>query len=152
MNHTAGCGISSEWDEGAGEQRAPRRGQRPDYGCRQRGREPRQRARTVPSHSTIPGDNPHPLRWLGIVFVPYGTVMDLLSWKPTGISGWDWLLIALGLVLDVMYWVQVGANRRSVRVIRPLRPGGVWRDPQPSARRWSGPRRTRAKRKHADLE
>jgi hypothetical protein len=58
---------------------------------------------------------------LGIAFVPYTTVMYMLSWKPTGISGWDWLWIGLGLVLDVMHWVQTAATRKNV----PGYPGGT---------------------------
>jgi len=52
---------------------------------------------------------------LGIVFLPYTTVMFMLVWTPvTGIAGWDWMWIILGLMLDVMKWGQVANNRRSV--------------------------------------
>ena len=43
---------------------------------------------------------------LGIVFLPYTTIMYLLAWSPTGISGWDWLWIVLGLFLDAMHYQQ----------------------------------------------
>ena len=49
---------------------------------------------------------------LGIVFLPYTTVMYMLSWSPTGIVGWDWLWIALGVWLDITHWAQVAANRK----------------------------------------
>lgn len=41
---------------------------------------------------------------LGIIFAPYTTVMYMLVWTPTGISGWDWLWIGLGVLLDIMKW------------------------------------------------
>ena len=41
---------------------------------------------------------------LGIIFAPYTTVMYMLVWSPTGIAGWDWLWIVLGILLDIMKW------------------------------------------------
>ncbi len=49
---------------------------------------------------------------LGIIFLPYTTIMFMLVWSPAGISGWDWLWIILGLFLDAMHYQQVAANRR----------------------------------------
>jgi hypothetical protein len=51
---------------------------------------------------------------LGIIFLPYTTVMYMLVYTPTGIEGWDWMWIILGLLLDVMKWVQVYTNRNRV--------------------------------------
>jgi hypothetical protein len=51
---------------------------------------------------------------LGIVFVPYTTVMYMLVWSPSGIEGWDWLWIALGLFLDASHWSQSYLNRNKV--------------------------------------
>jgi len=51
---------------------------------------------------------------LGIVFLPFTTVMYMLAWKPTGIQGWDWLWILLGLFLDASHYAQMAANRRNV--------------------------------------
>jgi hypothetical protein len=51
---------------------------------------------------------------LGIIFLPYTTVMYLLVWTPTGIAGWDWLWIVLGVALDGMHWAHVVQNRRNV--------------------------------------
>jgi len=50
---------------------------------------------------------------LGIVFLPFTTVMYMLAWKPTGIQGWDWLWILLGLFLDASHYAQMAANRRN---------------------------------------
>jgi hypothetical protein len=50
---------------------------------------------------------------LGIIFLPYTTIMYLLTWTLVGgIEGWDWLWIILGLFLDFMKWSQMIANRR----------------------------------------
>lgn len=50
---------------------------------------------------------------LGIAFLPYTTVMYMLTWSPTGIQGWDWLWILLGLFLDATHYGQMAANRRN---------------------------------------
>ena len=50
---------------------------------------------------------------LGIIFLPYTTVMYMLSWNAvTGITGWDWLWIALGVMLDIMKWSSMVKYRR----------------------------------------
>ena len=52
---------------------------------------------------------------LGLIFLPYTTIMWVLVWSPaTGVSGWDWLWIALGVWLDVMKWSRVLENRRNL--------------------------------------
>jgi hypothetical protein len=51
---------------------------------------------------------------LGIVFLPYTTIMYMLTWAPTGIQGWDWLWILIGLFLDVSAYAQSAANRKQV--------------------------------------
>ena len=52
---------------------------------------------------------------LGIIFLPFTTVMYVLSWNPvTGIQGWDWMWIGLGVLLDIMKWNQIYLNRKHV--------------------------------------
>jgi hypothetical protein len=51
---------------------------------------------------------------LGIIFLPFTTVMYMLVWTATGIQGWDWLWIALGLFLDMAQYQQAAANRDQV--------------------------------------
>ena len=51
---------------------------------------------------------------LGIIFLPYTTIMYMLVWSPSGIEGWDWMWIILGVILDIIKWQQVLANRESV--------------------------------------
>jgi hypothetical protein len=51
---------------------------------------------------------------LGILLLPYTTIMYMLVWSPRGVEGWDWLWIILGLILDVGHWIQVANNRKQV--------------------------------------
>ncbi len=52
---------------------------------------------------------------LGIIALPYTTVMYMLVWTAVGgISGWDWMWIIMGVMLDIMKWSQVVNNRKSV--------------------------------------
>ena len=51
---------------------------------------------------------------LGVIFLPYTTIMYVLVWSPTGVTGWDWLWVALGVLLDVMKWGQIYNNRQEV--------------------------------------
>lgn len=51
---------------------------------------------------------------LGIVFAPYTTIMYMLVYTPNGIEGWDWMWIIMGVILDVMKWGQVAANRNRI--------------------------------------
>jgi hypothetical protein len=67
---------------------------------------------------------------LGIVFAPYTTVMYMLSWNSvTGISGWDWIWIALGVMLDIMKWSSTINSRKKV----PGYPQDEPASPQPVA-------------------
>jgi hypothetical protein len=49
---------------------------------------------------------------LGIIFLPYTTVMYLLVWSPGGIQGWDWIWIILGVLLDIMKWSSMIKYRK----------------------------------------
>ena len=49
---------------------------------------------------------------LGVIFIPYTTIMYVLVWNG-GISGWDWLWVGLGLILDIMKWGQIYENRNA---------------------------------------
>ena len=51
---------------------------------------------------------------LGIAFLPFTTIMYMLVWTPTGVQGWDWLWIILGLFLDFTQYAQSAANRKNV--------------------------------------
>jgi hypothetical protein len=38
---------------------------------------------------------------LGIVFLPFTTLMYVLLWQPGGLIGWDWLWLGLALLIDI---------------------------------------------------
>ena len=42
---------------------------------------------------------------LGIVVAPYATLFYVLAWSPVGgVSGWGWVFVASGLLLDAAHW------------------------------------------------
>ena len=54
---------------------------------------------------------------LGIIFLPFTTIMYMLAWQPAGpgganIEGWDWMWILLGLILDISKWMGLWGNRQ----------------------------------------
>jgi hypothetical protein len=49
---------------------------------------------------------------LGIIFLPYTTVMYILIWSPAGLSGFDWVWLGLGVLLDAMKWSQMAHSRQ----------------------------------------
>jgi hypothetical protein len=52
---------------------------------------------------------------LGIIFLPYATVMYMLTWQaPDGVTGWGWLWVILGVLLDVMQWGSVYERRKEI--------------------------------------
>lgn len=52
---------------------------------------------------------------LGLIFLPYTTIMYVLVLNPVGgVHGWDWLWIALGVWLDFMKWSRIAQNRQNI--------------------------------------
>jgi hypothetical protein len=54
---------------------------------------------------------------LGIIFLPFTTIMYMLVWQPLApggghIDGWDWMWILLGFLLDVSKWAGLWGNRQ----------------------------------------
>jgi hypothetical protein len=50
---------------------------------------------------------------LGLLVAPWTTLMYLLAWSPVGaVSGAEWLLVALGVVLDVATYAARSAQSR----------------------------------------
>ena len=47
--------------------------------------------------------------------MPYTTIRCVLVWNPaTGVTGWDWLWVLLGVGLDIMKWGQIINKRKEV--------------------------------------
>ena len=50
---------------------------------------------------------------LGWIFAPYTTIFYVLVWNPvTGVSGWDWVWVGLGVLLDLMKWGSIVNSRK----------------------------------------
>lgn len=64
---------------------------------------------------------------LGIIFLPYTTVMYMLSWSVAdgGVTGWGWLWVILGVLLDLMQWGAVYERRREIPVVSDYAGGGA---------------------------
>lgn len=70
---------------------------------------------------------------LGLIFLPYTTIMYVLVWNPvTGVHGWDWLWIGLGVWLDVMKWGRIVENRKNIPGVAPESPEPVSASPAPA--------------------
>jgi hypothetical protein len=42
---------------------------------------------------------------LGVIFLPFTTIMYVLLWTPgIGLTGWDWMWLILAAVCDVMHY------------------------------------------------
>jgi hypothetical protein len=52
---------------------------------------------------------------LGIIFLPFTTLIYVLLWEPrTGVTGSDWLWIALAVLLDLAHWSASASQRNAV--------------------------------------
>jgi hypothetical protein len=58
---------------------------------------------------------------LGILFAPYTAIMYLLVWSPAGLAGFDWVWLALGVLLDIMKWSQIARNREGIPGVKSSR-------------------------------
>lgn len=51
---------------------------------------------------------------LGLLFLPWTTLAYVIAWQPGGVEGfWDFLLIALGIALDIATYSSRKAMRRA---------------------------------------
>ncbi len=50
---------------------------------------------------------------LGIIFLPFTTLMYVLLWGPTGLTGWDWLWVVLAVFLDLSHYAHTAYNNRN---------------------------------------
>jgi hypothetical protein len=52
---------------------------------------------------------------LGIIFLPFTTLIYVLLWQPrTGVTGSDWVWIALAVLLDLAHWSASASQRNAV--------------------------------------
>jgi hypothetical protein len=49
---------------------------------------------------------------LGLLFLPWTTLAYIFAWGPVqGVSGWGWVLVGLGIALDVATYASRAAKR-----------------------------------------
>jgi hypothetical protein len=77
-----------------------------------------------PERFTAPFDGSWLWPLLGIIFLPFTTLLYVLMWLPgVGLSSWDWLWLGLAVLLDISHWVGSGyANRDRVPGMSSPRP------------------------------
>jgi hypothetical protein len=51
---------------------------------------------------------------LGFIFVPWTTLAWVLAWGPGGLVGFDWVILFIGVLLDISSWFGGYRNRQSV--------------------------------------
>ena len=50
---------------------------------------------------------------LGVIFLPWTTLAYLVVWSPVvGVDGWEWIIVALGFVLDLATYSSRMATSR----------------------------------------
>ncbi len=50
---------------------------------------------------------------LGLIFLPFATLMYVILWQAGGLSGWDWFWVGIAALLDIGHWGAGAAQRRS---------------------------------------
>ncbi len=51
---------------------------------------------------------------LGIIFLPFTTLMYVLLWSPgVGLSTWDWFWLVMAVLIDVMHWSSTAYQNRN---------------------------------------
>ena len=50
---------------------------------------------------------------LGIIFLPFTTLMYVILWSATGLTGWDWMWLIMAVVIDVMHYTSTAYYNRN---------------------------------------
>jgi len=51
---------------------------------------------------------------LGIIFLPFTTLMYVLLWSPgIGLTGWDWMWLILAVFCDLMHYSSTAYSNRN---------------------------------------
>ena len=57
---------------------------------------------------------------LGIIFLPFTTLMYVILWSATGLTGWDWFWLVLAVGIDVMHYSSTAySNRNQIPGYKP---------------------------------
>lgn len=50
---------------------------------------------------------------LGIIFLPFTTLMYVILWSPTGMTAWEWMWLILAVVIDIMHYSSTAFYNRN---------------------------------------
>lgn len=50
--------------------------------------------------------------FLGFIFLPWTTIFYVLVWSPGGLTGFDWVILGLGVLMDIASYSASGYERR----------------------------------------
>ena len=51
---------------------------------------------------------------LGLIFLPFATLMYVILWTAGGLSGWDWFWVVVAGIFDVGHWAANYTQRQRV--------------------------------------
>jgi len=51
--------------------------------------------------------------FVGFLFAPWTTIFYVLVWSPGGLRGFDWLILAFGIVLDIASYTSGSYSQRA---------------------------------------
>jgi hypothetical protein len=51
---------------------------------------------------------------LGLIFLPFATLMYAILWVPGGLTGWDWCWVVFAGMLDVTHWAVSAGQRNQI--------------------------------------
>lgn len=49
---------------------------------------------------------------LGLIFLPFTTLMYTILWSATGLTGWDWVWVAIAFLLDAGHYTYSAYGNR----------------------------------------
>jgi len=49
---------------------------------------------------------------LGLIFLPFATLIYVILWQVGGLSGWDWFWVTVAALFDLGHWGASAAQRR----------------------------------------
>ena len=49
---------------------------------------------------------------LGLIFLPFATLIYVILWQTGGLSGGDWFWVGLAALFDIGHWGAAAAQRR----------------------------------------
>jgi hypothetical protein len=51
---------------------------------------------------------------LGLIFLPFATLIYVILWQAGGLSGFDWFWVILAALIDIGHWSASWTQRRQV--------------------------------------